>query len=577
MYVLKRRHDNKKESEEEEEGEGQETIEFTGDDESKEKVPRMVHELAEQTRRHLMKGPIVGRDAGDDFKGELRPHQRDALSFLDTNKRALLAADMGLGKTPTSIALMSVVEAKHTLVVCPASLKFNWLSEFQKFMPSSQPVLIKSKKHLIKQLSSMQTIIVSYSLVSNVIDELCSIDWDVMICDEAHYVKNSTAKRSRSIKKISANSERLVLLTGTPAQKHSDLFYLLHILDPLKWRRFFHHKPHPSAKLCQRQFFFGDRYTIPEKVRIAGGRVAYVFKENRRSKELRALTAPYILRQRKDQLLNLPELIKEAVVIGSLNAREQREHNDKMSQIETITKDKGKLYADAFIMEMLRDTAAIKLPAVNSFMATILDDENNAKLIVFFHHKFVADDLMESLTRLNVGFIRVDGSTPMKKRPAMFKNFEHDPATRVGLLSLGACSTGLNLTFCQHVIYAELTFNSIHHVQSEARCHRIGQSKSVLLQYLIMEGSTDTMVMSSLNNKNSTARLVLDGTDDGNHRIDIKTNTKDERTEEGQAEVEEGIQQPTEWVVNHRPKKKAKLQHQQQQHDEQWEIADDSD
>jgi SWI/SNF-related matrix-associated actin-dependent regulator 1 of chromatin subfamily A len=454
------------------------------------------------------------------LKAKLFVHQRVALRFVLDTPRSLLCMCLGSGKTLTAIAAIVALEAK-ALVVCPASLRSNWLSEFQKFAPHLNVMIAKNAKKISTVLSA-DVVVVSYSLLSGdgVLKQLKTNRLDIMINDEAHYAKHKTSQRAKAVYKLSKVINRVVLLSGTPAQKHSELWHLLRIIDNVSFKLFHHQRvPYtrgavPSLPCASTdQFYFGERYCVPELVRVSGGRFAYVFKQNTRHEELRAITRHLILRMSKEAVLShLPSHTRETIVLGTLSKRQQKHYEDEKNRASTLRDTKGSIYGDAVLMELVRNTTRMKLPMIKSYVKMLLESTDE-KFIVFAHHRIVAETLAEMIGDTSM-FISVNGETPMKSRDALFKRFETDDKCRVGLLSLGACSTGLNLTFVRLVVFAELVFLSTLYVQAEGRAHRTGQKRAVISQYLMMNGSTDDLVFASLRAKVMTQARLLDCGDD---------------------------------------------------------------
>ena len=445
----------------------------------------------------------------------LLPHQITAVHFALQRPRCLLALGMGLGKTLTAITIMLAFEDAKTLVVCPASLKTNWQCELCRFAPNLQVLNIKSKKHLeqnIENLEDFDVILVSFSLVHSVVAELSQVEFDILVGDEAHYVKTSTAQRAKSFKCLAQKIPRCIMLTATPAQTHADLFFLLHIIDGKLFKDFHHHQtvralaPPQEAKL-----YFAERYCAPKLVHIVGGRVTYVFTGIERSAELNALILPYVLRMLSRDHLELPPLLQEKVVIGKLSPSQEKIFQKRMLQAETLLETKGKLYADSYLMESLRIVMRSKIIAVLAYLKMIVDTSDpSQKIIVFAYHRVLQDKIAELMISQNIGYIQITGSTPMNIRKSMFSDFENNPQTRVGVLSIAACAAGLNLQFATTTIFTELIFNSIILTQAAGRNYRYGSHTKVLHQYLVLDGSTDSIVWKSLKKKQHTESELLD-------------------------------------------------------------------
>ena len=449
------------------------------------------------------------------FHGELREHQRRAFDFAASRRNSVLALEMGLGKTPISTAVLLRERVRRALVVAPASLRVNWSLELARFAPGLRPIDVKTGKQARKVLAAdheakHDVFVVSYSLLDKLQEEMARAPFDVVIADEAHLCKNDS-KRAAAFRKVAkAATRKVVLLTGTPGERHAALYNLMRCVAPDTVGRFHHfdvrrHAQPPSSTTL----FFAERYCLPELQRIIGGRMVYNFKKSQRVDELRALLAPHMLSMKKTDVLDLPPLQREYVAVTSLGPRVKAEYEKEMERISKLREDKGTLLADAALMELLRRTMRLKAPDVCAYLRTMLSTYEG-KMIVFFHHMELKDKILETLTSDGTDHIVVDGSTPMKARQALFDRFRDDAGCRVAVLSLQACSTGLNFQFASLVIFAELVWSSILHAQAEARCHRIGQVNSVLCQYLAIKGTTDDLVWQSINSKISVQAALME-------------------------------------------------------------------
>lgn len=458
----------------------------------------------------------------------LMPHQKIALDFALSRPNGLLALDMGLGKTFITIAVLLARTCassysgitSNNLVICPSTLKHNWLSECKKFIKD------KSKVHIVEITSAKlaeeilsanyqkcPNFVVSYELLHKVSDSLLKYKWNTIVFDEAHAIKHHKSSRSQAALAIRKKCKHVLLLTGTPTPVHQHFWNLLRFLDLHIFADFFHYKP-PTMRIqpSSETFFFAERYTFPQVVYDPRAQPRWTHTNSARMEELHALTRQYVIRQKKEDVLDLPPLIREYVVIGRASQSQIRTHEHKMLKAAKLAEEKGQIYAKAILNEEVRETAMHKLPFVLKYLSTFIEsDENHEKIIVWAHSKEVIEGIHLYLDKIKSKHIVVNGDTPTKKRPNLFKQFETDPNTRIAVFSLTACGTGLNFAFCHLAIYAELTFFYIHHMQSEARVYRVGSTGSkVVLVYLVFEGLTDEGLWKAMFRKTNTESLVLD-------------------------------------------------------------------
>ena len=415
-------------------------------------------------------------EAPGGYMGVLRPYQQAALGFALHRKRTMLALDCGLGKTHVGIAYMLL--QLPALVVCPASLVASWHEHLLSFAPAL----------------AAQITVCSYNKMQPTRAVRC------IVVDEAHYLKHESSKRSKTFQRMLAHDPAVLLLTGTPAQRNMDMFNILKILYPAQITHFFHHNHAKTPGVL----YFAERYTMPKPVWIGGAQHGFKFTGNRHSEELALLAERVVLRMKKHDVVQLPPFVTRAVIIGT--AADPTDVMRKWAAIEEVREQFGSRRADVELMALCRQTAHTKVPLVIVYIQNWLAMVRDDKLLVFYHHKSIGQQLVQAVGP----HIHIDGKTPMKTRVQRIHSFRHDPACRVAVLSMCACSTGLNLQFCTKIMFVEMTFLSVHHTQAEARIHRIGQDKDVSVDYLLMDHTTDTILWKSLLAKRQVEAQLFD-------------------------------------------------------------------
>jgi SWI/SNF-related matrix-associated actin-dependent regulator 1 of chromatin subfamily A len=209
--------------------------------------------------------------------------------------------------------------------------------------------------------------------------------------------------------------------------------------------------------------------------------------------------------------LDLPPLLSSSIVIGIATVAQSRKFTKKLASIKTLRETAGTSAANAMLSELVRETSRVKLVHVLNYLthlAATIDPET--KTILWVKHVFVGNAIAELLRdKLKLKYIHIDGTVPHKDRELLLATFAIDPHVRFAVFGIQACGTGINVTCANLNIYTEMIFNSIEVAQSESRSHRLGQTKSVLVRRLIMEGTTDTLVEASVNRKREAEALVL--------------------------------------------------------------------
>jgi len=204
-------------------------------------------------------------------------------------------------------------------------------------------------------------------------------------------------------------------------------------------------------------------------------RHGFKFTVNRNREELALICERYMLHMKKDDVVQLPDLKREGVIIGKTT--DPKYFADKWDEIENIRETKGSRLADVEMLALCRETSQLKMPYVGPYLSKWILSHPYEKVIVFYHHKDIGNQIVGQLDP-GVGHIRIDGKTTMKKRVILLHTFKTDPTCTVGVLSMCATSTGLNLQFCTKIIFVEITFLSVHHTQAEARIHPMNYSVS---------------------------------------------------------------------------------------------------
>ncbi len=453
-----------------------------------------------------------------DFQIQLLPHQQYGLKFIIKHHRMILGDEMGLGKTATALASLIHYKGLNNLIVCPKSLRINWKREFMKFIPNFEPIIIDKTKKAEKQLQDLDFskpnfIIIPYSLLNNLLPILKKFNllkWDFIVADESHFLKHASSQRSKAFKLISKNC-KLLQLSATVAHKTCDLYNLLKLCNNEIFAEFHTpfapktiHIPKPSIK----HFYYAERYITIRTIRIAGGRLIYDYKTPRRLEELHALTQPFILRRLLNDVVSLPPLIEETIIIGELSKNLEKKFKDDMKRMELIKESKSKQAADVILMELVRTTSKLKQPIVLEYLLD-LSESYHEKVLVFFYHKEFGDFLQEGLTKANIKNVKVHSDIKPDDRQDLFDQFT-DGDIQFGLFSLGTASTGLNFTCANLCIYADMNFDVDTIEQSRGRCKRLGQTKKVILQFLQLDYSTDEILIKSIKAQQRTSHIILD-------------------------------------------------------------------
>ncbi|XP_031614904.1 SWI/SNF-related matrix-associated actin-dependent regulator of chromatin subfamily A-like protein 1 [Oreochromis aureus] len=405
----------------------------------------------------------------------LMPFQREGVNFAVSKQgRLLLADDMGLGKTIQAICIAAYYRKEWPLlVVTPSSVRFTWAEAFRRWLPSLTPdsinVVVKAKDSLRSGLIS----IISYDLLSRMDKQQPGNPFNVLIMDESHFLKNMKTARCKAALPLLKVAKRVILLSGTPAMSRpAELYTQILAVRPTLFPRFHEF----GIRYCDaRQMTWGWDYTGSSNL----GELKLLLEEC------------LMLRRLKSEVLSqLPAKQRKVVTvtIDGINTRTKAALSAAAKQL--AKGHRNKMEEKEALLVFYNHTAEAKLQAIMEYITDMLEC-GREKFLVFAHHKLVLDHITTELEKKNVDFIRIDGSTPSAERQQLCERFQYSAKTCVAVLSITAANMGLTLHSADLVIFAELFWNPGVLIQAEDRVHRIGQTSSVNIHYLVAKGTAD--------------------------------------------------------------------------------------
>ena len=456
---------------------------------------------------------------------EYLPYQNAGIQWLAERgmTRGLIVGDeMGLGKTIQALGLLNCQpELAKVLLVVPASLRLNWFKEARKWLVNEYKIEVATKGTEVKakaglvQAAERGILIVNYDLLKSLPEEL---EWDIVIYDEAHYMKNPEAQRTRlalghwakkadkekgikagELVKQGIKAGRRLFLTGTPlVNRPKEVFPLLRACDPATWGSF---------------FGFAKRYC---DARNDGWGWNFNGASNLEELQARIRETVFLRRVKAEVLKDLPPKRRQVIEIPANGAAsavkaeqvawervaqviEEAEAQVALAEVDRWSSEVAEdLYREAVAVlheayrvafeEMAAVRHAVALAKVPYVIEHVKDAELD-KVVVFCWHQDVADALMEGLAELNP--VVLTGKTPMKARDEAVTRFQEDPSCKCFVGNIKAAGVGLTLTAASTVVFAELDWVPGNMTQAEDRLHRIGQCWPVLVQHLVLEGSLD--------------------------------------------------------------------------------------
>ncbi len=422
----------------------------------------------------------------------LLSHQVEAVQKLVENKKYILADDMGLGKTTSTIVAALESGAKKILIICPASLKINWQREIENY--SDRSVYISEGKNFSQE---HDFVIINYDIIKNFHDvkkksdsKILGANFDLVVVDEAHYIKNGQAQRTKLINDLVKKVDRLWLLTGTPmTSRPMDYFNLLSLVDS------------PVAK---NWMAYAIRYCGGYQFN-AGGRKIWNVTGASNLEELRDRTSGLTLRRLKQDVLDLPDKIITPVYLRLKSKQYEEVMGDYYNWYEKNPDESKSLTVQFTKLTQVRQVIAEeKVTQTIELAENII--EQGKKVIIFCNFTNSLDRIIQHFGKTAV---RLDGSMSKPERQNSVDKFQEDDKVKVFVGNIKAAGVGITLTAGEAVIMNDLSFLPSDHSQAEDRAYRYGQKNNVLVYYPIFENTIEGIIYDILNKKKQVIATVM--------------------------------------------------------------------
>jgi SWI/SNF-related matrix-associated actin-dependent regulator of chromatin subfamily A-like protein 1 len=419
-------------------------------------------------------------------------HQKEAVQKLVENKKFILADDMGLGKTTSTIIAALETGAKKILIICPATLKINWKREIENY--SDRPIFISEGKQFSTE---HDFVIVNYDIMKNFHDPkkkdeslILTSKFDLVIIDEAHYIKNAQAQRTKLINDITKSVDRLWLLTGTPmTSRPIDYFNLLSLIDS------------PVAK---NWMAYVIRYCAGFQFKV-GPRKIWNVQGASNLEELRDRTAGLTLRRLKENVLDLPDKIITPVYLRLKSKVYEEVMGDYYNWYEKNPEESKSLTVQFTKLTKVRQIIADeKISQTIEIAENII--EQDKKVIIFCNF---TDSLNKITEHFGKAAVKLDGSMSKVERQFSVDQFQENDKVKVFVGNIKAAGVGITLTSAEAVIFNDLSFLPSDHAQAEDRAYRYGQKNNVLVYYPIFENTIEGIIYDILHNKKQVIATVM--------------------------------------------------------------------
>lgn len=424
---------------------------------------------------------------------QLYNYQRAGVHFLISTNRALLADQMGLGKTIQLLAVAECLGSEKVLVVCPNTVKENWNREIDRWAPGSS--VETNGKHTML-LDARFTIMNYEALRLERNATIYDVDWDIVILDEAHKIKNRKAIQTKQAKKLTA--ERKYCLTGTPIMNHPyEIWSLLNFLDKKAYSSFWSF----VRRWCEViDGFWGIEIGPCKDVDNLRSELSFIMLRREKSQVLTDLP-PKTFEERYVELD--PEQLKAYEAM----------RDEMVAQIEEVDKE---ITAPAVIAMITRlrqivISPQIMLPDSSSYVVdkyppkirAVLDamEECDNKIVVFSQFNRALKLLAKCLDKEGIGYVMLTGETPQKKRQTVIDMFSEETGPRVMLANMLAGGLGINLTAANTCILLDHHWTPATMEQAVDRLHRIGQDDNVTVVSIIAKDTIEDYIQRMLRNK----------------------------------------------------------------------------
>lgn len=429
----------------------------------------------------------------------LRPYQQQGFEWMclmaDAGAGGCLADDMGLGKTLQAISFLTRIQEQfpgaQSLVVCPASLIYNWEQELKKFVPGLSVMVYHGAQRDPSSISdaSIQVFITSYGTLRSDEELLTAIAYKTVFIDESHNIKNPAARITRAVGNINAGYR--FALSGTPVVNNTfDLYAQLNTVLP---------------GIFGSREFFKREYADPIDR----------FGDEAKQQALQKLIAPFVLRRTKEQVAadlpektemvlwcemdddqrlayeNLKDQIRSNVLAG---IRQNGIARARLNVLDGILKLRQVCNTPLLVKEAEPQSAAsVKLDTLFAELEQLLPDH---KVLVFSQFTGMLDIIAAACGEKQIAHYHFDGQTPPAKRAKMVEDFQkEDSGVHLFLISLKAGNAGLTLTAADYVFLFDPWWNEAVQQQAIDRTHRIGQTKNVFAYKMICKDSIEEKIL----------------------------------------------------------------------------------
>lgn len=448
---------------------------------------------------------------------QLYDFQKEGIEFLSGRKHAFLADEMGLGKTVQAIRAADKVGAGRILIICPAIARINWFRELEKFALTRRTYEVVEERK--EKWDYTKSVVASFQGATYVRD---SGPFDVVIIDEAHFLKSVDAQRAKNIigrSGIVHKSKYVWPMSGTPAPNNaSELWVWLYVFG----------KTALSFDAFTRRYC--ETFKGPYGLQIRGNSTQHL-------PELKTILSTFLLRREKRNVMKqLPPITYGQVVVPPSPVKLDEQSSFIEYALDPVARDE--LFRQMEIQKAMIDgtvnhsflTDAQKIEAIKAMassvstlrrynglekvdsVAAIIDEELSSgayqKIVLFAIHRDVIEGLRAKLRKHKPTTLY--GGFDMEKQQRHIDKFQKNPHCKVIIANILTAGTAIDLTASHQLAFVEQDWVPGNNAQAVMRCHRIGQKFPVTVRFFALENSLDERVSAVLRRKTKDLTQIFD-------------------------------------------------------------------
>ena len=447
---------------------------------------------------------------------DLYPYQlEDAQKMANSDHNWLNFSEMGIGKTPEALWIAESRKAKHVLIACPNSLRYEWKRQIENWIGegitaiSHNDSYYKLEPIVLACMNGQRYMVMNYEGFRSKqnVDILSQLPIDLIIFDEIHKLRNpKTQQVEGSMNKLTREREgglwnfleahknvRVIGLSGSPIMNYpNDLYVPLSCIDREKWPR-------------QMQPY---KYFMYEYCSWSEGRYGSYVYGTRQMEKLRSITSPYIIRRTKKEVLPfLPEKVYRRVQL-EMSPEQRKLYKDMEDGIKVLLDSGEPLWAASVLAALTRlrqinlDPKVLGISCPSAKTEFILDtiESTDEKIVIFSCFESYIYWLHLLLENKGVKHVMITGKVPPDKRSGIVKEFQEGDA-QICLGTVQTMGEGITLTSASNLILADRWWNEPTNQQAVDRLHRIGQKNSVQIMMPICTNSVDEVLDAVLQRK----------------------------------------------------------------------------